>query len=104
MQKAEGGNFHHPLAEAVLQLLMEVNDDGLVGASRLDRSAEWTSCRNGYRDWSLVLTSVLCCCASPDCARLALSELPGTTHDQRKWLGGRYPGSQDHRHLDPACG
>ena len=53
MQKADGGDFLRTLAEAVLQLLMEADVDGLVGASRHERSAERVSYRNGYRDRSL---------------------------------------------------
>ena len=34
MQKADGGDFLRSLAEAVLQLLMEADVDGLIGASR----------------------------------------------------------------------
>lgn len=53
MQKADGGDFLRSLAEAVLQLLMEADVDGLIGASRHERSAERISYRNGYRDRSL---------------------------------------------------
>lgn len=53
MQKADGGDFLRCLAEAVLQLLMEADVDGLIGASRHERSAERVSYRNGYRDRSL---------------------------------------------------
>lgn len=53
MQKADGGDFLRSLAEAVLQLLMEADVDGLIGASRHERSAERVSYRNGYRDRSL---------------------------------------------------
>jgi len=34
LQKADGGDFLRSLAEAVLQLLMEADVDGLIGASR----------------------------------------------------------------------
>ena len=53
IQKADGGDFLRSLAEAVLQLLMEADVDGLIGASRHERSAERISYRNGYRDRSL---------------------------------------------------
>jgi len=53
MQKADGGDFLRSLAEAVLQLLMEADVDGLIGASRHERSPERVSYRNGYRDRSL---------------------------------------------------
>jgi hypothetical protein len=40
------------VAEAVLQLLMETDVEGLIGAGR-ERSGERTTWRNGYRDHSL---------------------------------------------------
>ena len=41
------------MAEAVLQLLMEADVDGLIGAGRYERSAERATWRNGYRDRAL---------------------------------------------------
>ena len=53
IRKADGGDFLRSLAEAVLQLLMEADVDGLVGAARHERSAERLTYRNGFRDRSL---------------------------------------------------
>jgi putative transposase len=53
VQKADGGDFLRAVAEAVLQLLMEADVDGLIGAGRYERSAERATWRNGYRDRSL---------------------------------------------------
>ena len=53
VQKADGGDFLRAVAEAVLQLLMEADVDGLIGASRYERSAERATWRNGYRDRTL---------------------------------------------------
>ncbi len=39
-QQADGGEFHHSLVEAVLQLLVEADVDGSIGANRHGRSAE----------------------------------------------------------------
>jgi transposase-like protein len=41
------------VAEAVLQLLMETDVEGLIGAGRYERSGERTTWRNGYRDRTL---------------------------------------------------
>ena len=50
MQKAGGEDFLRSLAEAVVQLLMETDVDGVIGAGRHERSVERTTYRNGYRD------------------------------------------------------
>jgi putative transposase len=50
LQKSEDGDFLRSVAEAVLQLLMEADVEGLIGAGRHERSAERLNYRNGYRD------------------------------------------------------
>src|ERR1700755_1347261 len=40
-------------AEAVVQLLMEADVEGLIGAARHERTAERNTYRNGYRDRAL---------------------------------------------------
>ena len=47
------GDFLRSVAEAVVQLLMETDVDGLIGAGRHERSAERRACRNGYRERAL---------------------------------------------------
>ena len=49
LQKADDGNFLRSLAETVLQILMEADVEGVIGAGRGERST-W---RSGYRDRSL---------------------------------------------------
>src|SRR5437899_2307023 len=49
LEKAGDGDFLRTVAEAVLQLLMESDVEGLIGAGRYERST-W---RNGYRDRTL---------------------------------------------------
>ena len=49
LAKAGGGDFLRSVAEAVVQLLMETDVDGLIGAGRHERSGERTTYRNGYR-------------------------------------------------------
>jgi putative transposase len=53
LEKAGDGDFLRTVAEAVLQLLMEADVEGLIGAGRYERSGERTTWRNGYRDRAL---------------------------------------------------
>jgi putative transposase len=53
LQKSGEGDFLRSVAESVLQLLMEADVDGLVGAGRHERSADRLNWRNGYRERSL---------------------------------------------------
>jgi putative transposase len=50
LQKSEDGDFLRSVAEAVLQLLMEADVEGLIGTARHERSAERLNYRNGYRE------------------------------------------------------
>jgi putative transposase len=50
MAKADDGDFLHSVAESVLQILMEADVEGVIGASRYERSGERATYRNGYRD------------------------------------------------------
>src|SRR3712207_3633108 len=53
LQKAGEGDFLRSVAEAVLQLLMEADAEGLIGAGRHERSTDRLNYRNGYRDRTL---------------------------------------------------
>ena len=53
LQKSGDGDFLRSVAEAVLQILMEADVEGLIGAGRHERSADRLNYRNGYRDRSL---------------------------------------------------
>jgi transposase-like protein len=53
LAKAGDGDFLRSVAEAVVQLLMETDVEGVIGAGRHERSGERTTYRNGYRDRSL---------------------------------------------------
>src|SRR4051812_49547888 len=50
LQKSGDGDFLRSVAETVLQILMETDVEGLIGAGRHERSAERLNYRNGYRD------------------------------------------------------
>jgi transposase-like protein len=53
LQKAGDGDFLRAVAEAVLQLLMETDVEGLIGAGRYERSPERLNYRNGFRERAL---------------------------------------------------
>ena len=53
LEKAGEGDFLRAVAEGVLQLLMETDVEGLIGAGRYERSGERTTWRNGYRERTL---------------------------------------------------
>ena len=53
LEKAGDGDFLRAVAEAVLQLLMEADVEGLIGAGRYERSGERSTWRNGYRERTL---------------------------------------------------
>jgi putative transposase len=53
LEKAGEGDFLRAVAEAVLQLLMETDVEGLIGAGRYERNGERTTWRNGYRERGL---------------------------------------------------
>src|SRR3954469_9374558 len=53
LEKAGEGDFLRAVAEAVLQLLMEADVEGLIGAGRYERNGERMTWRNGYRDRGL---------------------------------------------------
>ena len=50
LQKAGDADFLRAVAEAVLQLLMETDVEGLIGAGRHERTVERLNYRNGYRE------------------------------------------------------
>ena len=53
MAKTGDGDFLRTVAESVLQIIMEADVDGLIGAGRHERSGERSTWRNGYRDRTL---------------------------------------------------
>ncbi len=53
LAKAGDGDFLRAVAEAVMQLLMEADVEGMIGAGRHERTLERATYRNGYRDRSL---------------------------------------------------
>ena len=53
LEKHDDGDFLRAVADAVLQLLMETDVEGVIGAGRHERADGRTTWRNGYRDRAL---------------------------------------------------
>ena len=53
LSKHDQGDFMRALAETVLQLIMEADVEGLIGAGRHERADQRTTWRNGYRERAL---------------------------------------------------
>lgn len=53
LAKQDGGDFLRAVAEAVLQLIMEADVEGLIGAGKHERADQRTTWRNGYRERAL---------------------------------------------------
>ena len=96
LEKAGEGDFLCAVAEAVLQLLMEADVEGLIGAGRYERNGERTTpAFAGAGSGATVIASarsipgsVRCNCASPSCGRAAIfrrSWKPGRAR-RRRWL------------------
>jgi putative transposase len=53
LQKQDQGDFLRSVAEAVLQMIMEADVEGVIGAGRHERAEHRTTWRNGYRERAL---------------------------------------------------
>ncbi len=53
LAKAGDGDFLRSVAEAVVQLLMETDVEGMIGAGRHERTGDRQTYRNGFRDRTL---------------------------------------------------
>lgn len=53
LQKSSDDDFLRAVAESVLQIIMEADVEGLIGAGRHERSADRSTWRNGYRERTL---------------------------------------------------
>ncbi len=81
LAKAGDGDFLRSVAEAVVQLLMETDVEGVIGAGRHERTGDRTTYRNGYRDRTLDTRLGACSSASRSSARAATF--------RRSWSPGR---------------
>ena len=73
LEKAGEIDFLRAVAEAVLQLLMESDVEGLIGAGRYERSGDRITWRNGYRDRTLDTRLGALQLRIRSCARVATS-------------------------------
>src|SRR3954464_7639616 len=93
LEKAGDGDFLRSVAEAVLQLLMEADVEGLIGAARHERTAERQTYRNGYRERARH-PARHAAAAHPQAADRAvlLPALPGAAEHLGEGAGRRHPG------------
>ena len=87
LQKAGDGDFLRAVAESVLQLLMEADVEGLIGAGRHERASDRLNWRNGYRDRTLD-------------TRLGSLNLK---IPKLRELRGRSPSTKPDRRVSPCC-
>ena len=69
LQKSGDGDFLRAAAEAVLQILMEADVEGLIGAGRHERSATGSITATDIASVVSTRASARCSCGSPSCAR-----------------------------------
>ena len=89
LEKASEGDFLRAVAEAVLQLLMDADVEGLIGAGRYERNGERTTPAFAGAGSGATATATErstpgsdhCSCASPSCAKAVTS--------RRSWRPGR---------------
>src|SRR5690348_10588358 len=102
LEKAGDGDFLRAVAEAVLQLLMESDVEGLIGAGRYERSGERSTWRNGYRDRTID-TPRFTAAAHPEIAAGQL--LPAVSRSSQELAEGADRGDPrgvDQRRVNPA--
>ena len=69
LRKSEDGDFLRSVAEAVLQLLMEADVEGLLGAARHERSADRLNDRKATATGPSIPGLDRGACASRSCGR-----------------------------------
>jgi hypothetical protein len=73
LEKAGEGDFLRAVAEAVLQLLMETDVEGLIGARRYERNGERTTWRTVTGTAASTPGSARCSCTSRSCGGAVIS-------------------------------
>jgi transposase-like protein len=79
LQKAGDGDFLRAVAESVLQLLMEADVEGLIGAGRHERAVDRLNWRNGDRTLDTRLGSL----------NLKIPKLRAGRYSRRSWRRAR---------------
>ena len=107
LAKAGDGDFLRAVAEAVMQLLMEADVEGMIGAGRHERTPERATYRNGYRDRSLdtrlgsLQLRILKLRPKASAGQL-LPAVPRAEEAFGEGSGGSHPGSLDRGRFYPA--
>lgn len=106
LAQAGDGDFLRSMAEAVVQLLMETDVDGLIGAGRYERSGERASYRNGDRERALDTRLGSLQLRIPKLRQESYFPpfLEGGAPDLGEGAGSGNSGSLDRRRLDPPGG
>ena len=102
LEKAGESDFLRAVAEAVLQLLMETDVEGLIGAGRYERSGERTTWRNGYRDRTLDTRLGALQLRISKLARQLLPAVSGSPQELAEGADRGQPGGVDRGRVDPA--
>ena len=100
LEKAGDGDFLRAVAESVLQLLMEADVEGLIGAGRHERAVDRLNWRNGYRDRTLDTRLGSLYLKIRSAGGQLLPAVPGGAQDDGKGVGRRHPGGLDWRGVD----
>ena len=101
LQKHDQGDLLRSIAEAVLQLMMESDVDGLIGAGRHERAEQRTTWRNGYRDRSLDTRLGTLNLKVPKLPGQLFPRLSRSPQNLGAGAGCCDPGGVDRRRLDP---
>src|SRR3954470_16112757 len=102
LQKQDDGDFLRAVAEAVLQLLMEHDVEGVVGAGRYERGDGRQTWRNGYRERELKTRLGALNLRVPKLRQGSyFPGFPGAAPDVGEGAGGGDPGGVDRRRVHP---
>jgi len=105
LEKAGDGDFLRAVAEAVLQLLMESDVEGLIGAGRYERSGERITWRNGYRERTLDTRLGALQLRIPKLRQGSyFPPFFGSAQGLGEGIDRGHPGGLDRRRVDPAGG
>ena len=73
LQKSGEADFLRGVAESVLQILMETDVEGLIGAGRHERTGDRLNYRNGIVSAASTHASARSSCASRSCGKARIS-------------------------------
>jgi hypothetical protein len=103
LQKSGDGDFLRAVAEAVRQILMEADVEGLIGAAGTSAAPIGSIIATAIASAASTPASARSSCASPSCARgRPFRRVPRAAQDRRESAGHGDPGGLDRRSVDPA--